>query len=224
MKIFVFVAISLLSTSLILSAQTAPKILLNPDPVYPSEAGELGYGGSVKVAIKVDKKGLVKVIRAFGPNAPCSKLDDSRVKKIRKAVTDAASQVTFEPLVKNGKPMDFEMAISYSFDSDGKPARTNDPSDSKELIIDAGVLQGRIRFLARPDYPAGARENRASGSVPISVLVDVDGKVIAVSALGGHPMLQDSAIDAACRSSIEPVQLSGTPVRVTGVITFNFVV
>ena len=82
---------------------------------------------------------------------------------------------------------------------------------------------GRVKHLARPDYPASARANRLAGPVPVSVLVDVDGKVIAASALGGHRMLQDSAMSAACRSSIEPVQLSGVPVQVSGVITFVFV-
>ena len=210
--------------ALSISAQNAPKTISNPDPVYPSEAAELGYGGTVKVVIKVDKKGGVKVVRAFGPYAPCSNLDDGRVKKIRKAVADAASQVTFEPLIKDGKVSEYEMAISYSFDSTGKPAKTDDLSGSKGRIVNAGVLQGRVKFLARPDYTADARANRASGAIPISVLVDVDGKVIAANVLGGHPLLQESALDAACRSSIEPVQLSGVPVQVSGVITFTFVV
>jgi len=121
-------------------------------------------------------------------------------------VTDAASQVTYEPLIQDGKPSEFEMTISYSFDSDGKPARAKDVGGSKGRIVDAGALQGRVKFLARPAYPAGARANPVSGAVPISVLVDFDGKV-----------------DAACRSSIEPVQLSGTPIKVSGVITFTFV-
>jgi TonB family protein len=115
------------------------------------------------------------------------------------------------------------MTISYSFDSSGKPAKARDLSDSNGRIVEAGVLMGRVKHLARPDYPASARANRFAGPVPVSVLVDVDGKVIAASALGGHRVLQDSAVDAACRSSIEPVQLSGVSVQVSGVITFVFV-
>ncbi|MEO5859090.1 MAG: TonB family protein [Pyrinomonadaceae bacterium] len=222
MKTFLlFLILSLIAV--ITSAQNAPQPLSNPDPVYPREAGELGYGSTVKVAIKVDKKGEVKVLQAFGPNAPCANLDDGRIKKIRKAVTDAASHVTFVPFVKDGKPSEFEMTISYSFDAAGKPARTNDITGAKGRIVDAGILQGRVKFLARPDYPPSARANRLSGAIPISVLVDVDGKVIGASALGGHPNLRDSAVDAACRSTFEPIQLSGVPIQVTGVITFTFV-
>jgi len=205
------------------AGQSAPRVLNNPNPAYPPETAQLGYSGTVKLAIKVDKDGKVKVLQAWGPVAPCTSLNDPRVKKIRDAVIDAAQSVVFEPPTSDGKPSEIEMTISYSFDSTGKPARSKELSGGKGRIIEGGVLMGRVKHLARPDYPSGARANRLAGAVPVSVLVDVDGKVIAASALGGHKMLQGPAVDAACRSSIEPVQLSGQPVQVSGVITFNFV-
>ena len=104
-------------------AQQAPKVLSNPDPVYPPEAAELGYGGTVTVAIKVDKKGKVKVLQALWPNAPCSNLNDARGNKIREVVVDAARTIVFEPVLQNEKPAEIEMTISYSFDSSGKPAK-----------------------------------------------------------------------------------------------------
>ena len=216
---FVFVLIAAIGTA----GQSAPRVLNNPDPAYPPETAELGYGGTVKLGIIVDKDGKVKVLQAWGPVAPCSSLGDSRVKKIREAVVSAAKSVVFEPPTKDGKPSEIEMTISYSFDSTGKPTRSKELSGGKGRVIEGGVLMGRVKHLARPDYPSGARANRLAGAVPVSVLVDVDGKVIAASALGGHKMLQGPAVDAACRSSIEPVQLSGQPVQVSGVITFNFV-
>ena len=212
-----------LIASIGVAGQSAPRVLNNPDPVYPPETAELGYEGSVKLAIKVGKDGKVKVIQAWGPVAPCSNLKDGRIKKIREAVIDAASKVTFEPVLKDGKPFEVEMNITYSFDSTGRPARSKELSGSKGRIVESGVLMGRVKHMARPDYPESARASRLSGAVPVSVLVDVDGRVIAASALGGHRLLQESAVDAACRSSIEPVQLSGQPVQVSGVITFNFV-
>ncbi len=222
MKSFLVGLIVFLSVAGGVIGQQAPKALSNPDPVYPPEAAELGYGGTVTVAIKVDKKGKVKVLQAFGPNAPCSNLYDEKGKRIRDAVIDAARTVVFEPALQNGKPTEVEMTIAYSFDSSGKPAKARDLSESKGRIVEAGVLMGRVKHLARPDYPSSARANRLAGPVPVSVLVDVNGKVIAASALGGHRMLQDSAISAACRSSIDPVQLSCVPVQVSGVITFVF--
>ena len=169
-----------------------------------------------------DKNGKVKVLEAWGPNAPCSNLDDGRIKKIRNAVVDTASKVEFEPPADEGKPSDVEMTVSYSFDSSGQPFRASTRSEAKGRIVEAGVLMGRVKHLAKPDYPLTARANRLGGTIPISVLVDIDGKVIAASALGGHKILQGPALIAACRSSIEPVQLSGVPVQVSGVILFAF--
>lgn len=223
MKTFLFALVISVSAAVNLTAQIAPKVISNPDPVYPAEAAQLGFGGTVKLVVNVDEKGKVKVLKAWGPNAPCSKLDDKTVENIRKAVTDAARKVEFEPPMKDGKPTEIELTISYSFDSSGNPTRLRDNANAKGRILDAGVLQGRVKFLARPDYSGAARANRVSGAVPVSVLVDIDGRIIAASALGGHPLLQQSAVEAACRSSIERVQLSGTPVQDTGVLTYNFV-
>lgn len=204
--------------------QNAPKAIANPDPVYPPEAAELGYGGTVTVTMRVNKKGSAKVLQAWGPDAPCSNLKDKRIEKVRDAVLEAAKMVEFEPPMKDGKPVEAELAITYTFDSSGKPVKSRDTADSTDKIFDAGVLLGRAKYLAKPDYPAGARASRASGSVPVSILFDVDGKVIAASARGGHPALQSSAVDAACRSTFEPVQLSGLPVKVSGVVVFNFII
>ena len=204
------------------AAQNSLRVISNPDPMYPPEAAQLGYGGTVKLAIKVDKQGKVKVLEAWGPNAPCSNQDDGRIKNIRNAVVDTASKVEFEPPADEGKPSDVEMTVSYSFDSSGQPFRASTRSEAKGRIVEAGVLMGRVKHLAKPDYPLTARANRLGGTIPISVLVDIDGKVIAASALGGHKILQGPALIAACRSSIEPVQLSGVPVQVSGVILFAF--
>jgi len=198
----------------------APKAIKNPDPEYPAEAGTLGYGGKVIIHVEVNKKGNVSVKNAFGPAAPCSKLEDPRIEKIRDTVIEAAKQAQFEPPLKNGKPIDMEMSITYSFDALGRPVRDRVPSGK---VVEGGILQGRVKHLARPEYPSSARATRASGAVPVGVLVDIDGKIIAAGAVGGHPQLRYSAARAACASSIEPVSLNGEPVQVNGIITYNFV-
>jgi outer membrane biosynthesis protein TonB len=198
------------------------KPISSPDPIYPPEAVEMGLGGSVVVYVEVDKEGEVSVKQAFGPVAPCSNLDDDRVAKIRKAVIEAAKKARFEPVLKDGKPTKTELTITFRFDRNGKPVRRSGEKLEGPGVIEAGVLQGRVKHMARPDYPPSAKASRISGIVPVSVLADANGKIKAAAALGGHPQLRHEAVIAACKSAIEPVLLSGQPVEVAGVISYNF--
>jgi periplasmic protein TonB len=58
--------------------------------------------------------------------------------------------------------------------------------------------------------------------VTVQVLVDEAGNVISAQAVSGHPLLQSSAVAAARASKFSPTLLSGVPVKVSGVITYNF--
>ena len=89
----------------------------------------------------------------------------------------------------------------------------------------AELLNGRAISLAKPDYPAGAREMRLSGLVIVHVEIDEQGKVIsAKDVCQGLPYLSESSVRAALKSRFSPTKLSGVPVKVKGVIRYNFVV
>ena len=57
----------------------------------------------------------------------------------------------------------------------------------------------------------------------MQVLIDESGNVISAHAISGHPLLQASAVAAAKTSKFTPTKLSGQPVKVSGVIQYNFV-
>lgn len=86
-----------------------------------------------------------------------------------------------------------------------------------------GFLNGYAESLTKPAYPAIARAAFAQGTVEVAVLIDFDGKVIAASAISGHPLLQATCVQAARSSLFKPTKLDGQPVKVTGVIQYNFV-
>ena len=90
-------------------------------------------------------------------------------------------------------------------------------------VIHGGVLQGKAISKPQPVYPPIAKAARASGTVPVAVIVGEEGKVIAARALGGHPLLQQASVTAACQSRFSPTLLSGHPVKVSGFINYNFV-
>lgn len=89
--------------------------------------------------------------------------------------------------------------------------------------VSGGVLNGKALALPKPEYPRAASAVDVSGAVTVQVLVDVDGKVFSAYALSGHPLLRANSIAAACKAEFSRVLLMDTPVKVTGVITYNYV-
>jgi len=89
--------------------------------------------------------------------------------------------------------------------------------------IQGGVLNGKALELPKPAYPPIARAAHASGTVVVQVLIDEEGNVVSARAVSGHPLLQAASVAAARQAKFEPMTLSGEPVKVTGVIQYNFV-
>jgi periplasmic protein TonB len=89
--------------------------------------------------------------------------------------------------------------------------------------ISGGVLNGKAISKPQPPYPQIAKAARASGTVTVQITVDEGGRVISASAVSGHPLLRAAAEGAARQARFSPTLLSGQPVKVTGVITYNFV-
>ena len=89
--------------------------------------------------------------------------------------------------------------------------------------ISGGVLNGKAISLPKPSYPPIAKAAHASGTVVVQVLIDENGNVVSAHAVSGHPLLQGAAVGAARQAKFSPTKLSGQPVKVTGVIQYNFV-
>lgn len=89
--------------------------------------------------------------------------------------------------------------------------------------ISGGVLNGKAVSLPKPAYPPAAKAVNAEGAVSVQVLIDENGQVISASAVSGHPLLRPAAVEAARAATFSPTLLSGVPVKVSGVIVYNFV-
>ena len=74
-----------------------------------------------------------------------------------------------------------------------------------------------------PQYPQEARAERISGQVQVQVTIDEAGNVISAQAISGHKLLREVCEIAARKSKFNPTTLSGQPVKVTGIIVYNFV-
>ena len=100
---------------------------------------------------------------------------------------------------------------------------TTEGVPSTEGAIMGGVLNGKALELPKPAYPPIARAAHASGTVVVQVLVDEQGYVIAAHAVSGHPLLQAASVAAAREAKFSLTRLAGEPVKVSGVIHYNFV-
>lgn len=96
------------------------------------------------------------------------------------------------------------------------------PAPPKVLKIST-ILNSRALSLPTATYPALARNIRLQGTVVVQVLIDEEGKVISAKAVSGHPILVPEAVKAAARARFSPTVLGDQKVKVSGVITYNFV-
>jgi protein TonB len=106
---------------------------------------------------------------------------------------------------------------------DEPPPPKPTPPPKPKAPISQGVLNGKAISKPQPPYPPIAKAARASGTVVVQIVVDEGGKVISAKATSGHPLLQQAAVSAAYQARFTPTLLSGQPVKVSGFITYNFV-
>ena len=95
-------------------------------------------------------------------------------------------------------------------------------SDVKGGSADGKVLNGSAESLPQPAYPPAAKAVRAQGTVAVMVVVDEQGKIVAAQVLSGHPLLRSTCLEAARSARFTPTRLEGKPVKVSGVINYNF--
>lgn len=225
------------AVQLALNTLEQPAVIKMLLPKYPDAAKKLGLGGRVNVPVTVDIDGtIISVGGADGPYPVCQSVTDPNVTALRNVASEAARKVKFKPT-----GVKLTGSISYSFLASGakvaglqavRIGAVTDQTGSAAIVLEPGmtppagapgVLNGQATKLAKPTYPAAARAVRAGGSVNAQVLIDKDGSVYSAEAISGHPLLRRSAEIAACDSRFSPTLLAGEPVKVSGIITYNFV-
>lgn len=105
----------------------------------------------------------------------------------------------------------------------GPPARPSPESEKIEQIVAGGVLNGKAVRKPAPEYPPIAKTARASGTVAVEIVIDEQGNVESAQAVSGHAMLQAASVEAAKRAKFTPTTICGQPFKVSGVVTYNYV-
>lgn len=185
----------------------------------------LRYGGTIAASVLVDKKGKITIGDLTGPVAPCDDLSSEHLVALRTAAMEAVQKAKVEPATDaDGNPVKSGVLINIKVpqtEPANPPATDQLPLRAK--AINAGVINGKAISLARPEYPPEAHASHASGAVSVETHVDETGKVTYAGAISGNPLLRYAAVNAACHSKFSPILLGGQPIKLTGIITYNFV-
>lgn len=100
------------------------------------------------------------------------------------------------------------------------PPPADPPKQPK--VVHKGVITSQALSLPKPNYPPIAKQMGVQGVVSVQVLIDESGRVISAKAVGGSPFLAAEAQRAALQARFSPTVLNDQPVKVSGVITYNF--
>jgi protein TonB len=111
--------------------------------------------------------------------------------------------------------------VQINIPDDPPPVPTPVPVTPKVLKI-TELINSRALVLPKPPYPLLAKQIHLQGTVVIQVLIDESGRVLSAKPVSGHPMLIPESQKAAMQAKFSPTTLNGVPVKVSGMISYNF--
>jgi TonB family protein len=186
----------------------------------------------------IDHKGELRPIRRLSDlqkllsgqeepaNIPAVKLPEVNMPGVRLAPNNAYS--TGAPLMTGD---DFVQLSSIEEPPPEPPPNRPQPSPpsppspdqtkSIQQVVEK-VLDGNAITRVEPIYPPTARMMRAFGMVRVQITISETGSVIDAKAISGHQALRSAAVDAAYKWVFKPTTVNGEPIKVQGVLTFNF--
>jgi len=110
-----------------------------------------------------------------------------------------------------------------------KPESTSPTQTSSDVRtrpkgpVEAGELNSKAIDLPAAIYPGEARKVHVSGQVKVRVIVDETGRVLSADIESGPKQLWIAAIEAARKARFKPTVIGDTAVKVTGILTYDFV-
>jgi len=103
-----------------------------------------------------------------------------------------------------------------------KVVATAAPSGPRQITVGGDVEEAMLLHQVRPAYPAMARAARISGTVRMKAVIGTDGIIKNLTAISGHPILVDAAMNAVRQWVYKPTVLDGMAVEVNTEIVVHF--
>ena len=96
------------------------------------------------------------------------------------------------------------------------------PSGPKQITVGGDVEEAMLLHQVRPVYPPMARAARITGTVRMKAVIGTDGTIKNLTAMSGHPMLLDAAMNAVRQWVYKPTVLDGVLMEVNTEIVARF--
>lgn len=103
------------------------------------------------------------------------------------------------------------------------PAAAPEPARDKQTQNKSTTKKGALIEAPPPVYPDEVKKQQIQGRVFVTITIDGDGNVIYAKARKGPEALYPVSEAAALKARFEPTLVDGNPVKVSGVLTYNFV-
>jgi TonB family protein len=85
------------------------------------------------------------------------------------------------------------------------------------------VVKGELIEAPKPVYPEEAKKQKIEGTVVVGIVIGHDGNVISAKAKSGPEALYAASEQAASKARFKPTTKDGAPVKVYGLMTYDFV-
>jgi len=184
-----------------------------------------GQGGTGRVTPETKKPTITHPIRPPKPNPQAPPFNNKNFLDALSVLNQCASQsALIREVRRRGVDFDLTAEVESELRAMGaEPELLAAVDDNfRSEAIRGGTLTAKAIKLVQPPYPAIAKSAHASGTVQVQIVIDEDGNVIDAQAISGHPLLYGASVGAARASKFTPTKLNGQPVKVTGVISYNF--
>ncbi len=130
--------------------------------------------------------------------------------------TPANTSIAVKPTDTEAKPVEAKPVGKEIKPADGPALKSITPTEGTIL---GGVLNDLAISLPKPEFPA---DTKGSGTVTVEIVVSEKGEVVASSVVSGPQPLWSAAGAAARKARFDPPLKDGKPVKVAGVLTFDF--
>ena len=211
-----------------------PKVI--PDP----KSGERLFSGRIWVE---DQD--FQIVKSRGKGVPETKLNKYPMVETYREQIDGRywfptySYADEELVFDNGSVLHIRMRVTYKdYERGHVDIRITDADDGGEVDdatkqkptttqltkndIRGALLNSRAIELPPPAYPETAKRAGIHGTVKVSVTVDERGHVSEAEAIDGPKELREAAVEAAKRARFEPTRVHGAPIKIDGVLTYEF--